>query len=70
MKRKEIIWSLKENQTNSPYTPKQYRTSDIILTITRKGIEVSGYYDTYVGLGDTVLITWDKIDKMREDVAK
>ena len=56
-RRREIRWSLNAG--------KQYVRSDIELTFTRVGMEVSGYYDTYVGIGDTRTLTWDLLDQYR-----
>lgn len=45
------------------------RSSGLKFTITRKGIEVFGWYDTYVGI-EGFLFSWDQIDQAREEVNK
>ena len=64
--KKESVWSLKENAGE----PGSFRSSDLILTFTRKGIEVNGYYDSIVGIGPTTLITWEEIDRRRKEVSR
>ena len=45
-------------------------TSNVELTFCRQGVEVSGYYDNMVGIGNTKLIPWDEIDRYRAEVNK
>ncbi len=66
--RREVIWSFAQHQPG--YDPTWSRSSDIELTFTRKGLEVCGYYDSIVSLGETVLIPWAEVDAMRQQVAK
>lgn len=66
MKRREINWSLAKHQPD--YRPLWSIRSDVELTFTRKGIEVFGFYDSVVGIGDTILIPWPEIDAMRQKV--
>ena len=59
--RREIRWRL----NGSLNVGKDYVRSDVELTFTRVGVEVSGYYDTYVGIGNTATLTWDLLDQYR-----
>lgn len=43
------------------------RHSGIKLTVTRRGIEVSGHYDSFIGL-EGGEVTWLSLDEMREKV--
>jgi hypothetical protein len=44
-----------------------WHTSDIALTVTRKGIEVFGHYDEFVGLPGPTL-TWEQVEAARAQV--
>ena len=63
--RKEVRWSLRENQE---HRGPGWWTSDVELTFTRKGIEVYGFYDRSASIGPTVLISWDTVERYRQDV--
>ena len=71
--RREVLWRAKgplEDGEDGPHSF-QRRNADIELTITRKGIWVSGYYDGgYGGLCDDKMLTWAEIDEMRAEVNK
>jgi hypothetical protein len=55
-KRREVIF---ENPNNSH--------AGVSLTVTRGGVEVSGWYDSICGM-DGVYVPWDKLDEARKDV--
>jgi len=38
------------------------------LTFTRKGVEVIGWYDHFVGTGDGWSLSWEDLDAIREAV--
>jgi hypothetical protein len=42
--------------------------SAVRMTLTRAGVEIDGWYDTFVGM-DTVFVPWDEFDKLRERLA-
>ena len=66
-KRREITWYLSSDPDQSYPTPSDRAArADIQLIFTRQGIEVSGWYDTFVGLGDVVHLPWAQIDAWRE----
>ena len=62
-KRKESVWSLQET-----VAPGKWRTSDVEITFTRRGLWVNGHYDSGVGIGPTTLITWEECDRRRREV--
>ena len=62
--RKQITWSLQENRPDYPVREDEIRFSDVELIFTRRGIEVNGWYDSFVGIGPTVLITWKEVDDL------
>lgn len=42
--------------------------SGVRLTVTRKGIEVFGWYDGGVGVDDILVVPWDEVEKARRQV--
>ena len=68
-KRKETVWSLKKTADTSRgwRIPDRY-SSDVVLTFTRKGIEVNAWFDGDVSIGPTTLIAWEYIDAQRTKV--
>ena len=69
--RKESVWSLQDTRLESLGWTKHYaHHSDVVLTFTRRGIEVNGYYDDAVGIGPTTLIPWSEIDHRRDEVCR
>lgn len=38
------------------------------LAFTRKGVEVFGWFDHMCGTGDTWLVPWDEIDRIRKEL--
>ena len=66
-KRREVVWKLSEEERAAGrlHGP---TTADIVLTFTRKGIEVSGYFDTNVSIGPTRLIPWRRVNQWRKEV--
>ena len=67
MTKKARRWSLRENQE---HLEPSWSSSDVELTFTRKGIEVRGWYDSCVGIGNGVLIPWADVDTYRAQVMK
>lgn len=43
------------------------RRSGVQLRLSRAGVEVSGWYDTYVGI-DSLFISWQDFDRLREEL--
>jgi len=57
-KRKEhIIWA------------NEHGASNISVTFTRAGLEVSGYYDHFVGL-EGMKVPWEEIDAIRQAMGR
>lgn len=42
----------------------EWKSSDIELTFTRRGLEIAGYYDSFVGL-EGGFLTWAEVDEIR-----
>ena len=51
----------------SPHQTPEWRHSGVELVLTRQGIELSGWYDSMVGI-EGRFITWEEFDKARADV--
>lgn len=60
MKRKEVIKVISDGDS-----------CGLRVTLTRKGIEVDGWYDHYVGIypADN-LIPWEEVNRIREEIFK
>ena len=43
--------------------------SGIDFTVTRRGIEVDGFYDSFVGI-EGGFIPWEEVDRMRQEVMR
>ena len=68
-RRKRVVrWSLQENKPSLPYKSGEDRNADVELTFTRIGIEVNGWYDSFVGIGPIVTMPWAEIDRYRKEV--
>mgnify|MGYP001575612874 FL=1 len=68
-KRKETVWSLVDTEyAELGWAPQPHHSSDVVLTFTRKGIEINAWYDSCVGIGPTTLIPWEYIDAQRTKV--
>ncbi len=52
---KEVVWTLNADILRMP------SRDNVVLTFTRKGIEVNGYYDSFVGIGFPKLIPWSEV---------
>lgn len=59
-KRREIVF-------HGPNHDPSWNNSDIEVRVTRKGIEVFGHYDEFVGLPGPTL-TWEQIEAARAQV--
>ena len=67
--RRESIWSLADTDwAKQGWPSKVHHSDDVTLTFTRRGIEVSGWFDSNVGIGPTTLIPWAEIDQRRAEV--
>ena len=51
----------------SPHPTPEWCHSGVELVLTRQGIELSGWYDSMVGI-EGRFITWEEFDKARADV--
>jgi hypothetical protein len=38
------------------------------LTFTRRGVEVFGWYDHFVGVGEVWALSWDELDEIRREL--
>lgn len=43
-------------------------SSGVQLTVTRKGVEIFGWYDSFVGCSDGIHLTWADLEQMRARV--
>ena len=43
-------------------------SSGVKVTVTRKGIEIFGWHDSFVGNGDVIELSWDEIEEGRRKV--
>jgi hypothetical protein len=55
------------NRYEVDLTPPEFLDADsgIKVTATHKGIEIFGWYDTFVGIDNPKLIPWEDINKAR-----
>lgn len=60
-KRREVTF------TNHDKDSRWWGHSELALTITRKGIEVTGFYDSFVGL-QGIYLTWEQVEETRRRV--
>ena len=68
-KRRGVVWKLSEEERAAGRLH-GLTTADLVLTFTRKGIEVSGYFDTNVSIGPTWLIPWRTVAQWKEEVGR
>ena len=61
------MWSLVATEYAKRGWPPQCHHYDVILTFTRKGIEVKAWFDGGVGIGKE-FIPWEYIDAQRREV--
>lgn len=46
------------------------RFSGMELVATRKGVEVHGWYDSFVGIGGHITLSWDELEAMKGRVMR
>ena len=75
-----LTWDQRDGWVAVPSGPKKVggrweehvRSGDVRsgaqLTVTRRGVEVFAWYDSFVGNAETIVLTWDELDAMRERV--
>ena len=61
-KRKEVVWTLNADISRMP------SRDNVVLTFTRKGIVVNGYYDSFVGIGPPKTIPWADVLRFKAQV--
>ena len=59
--RKEIVF------TNHDGVVGWWGSSELALTITRRGVEISGFYNTFGGM-QSFALTWDQLALARQQV--
>lgn len=62
VKRKEVVFLATEGEHG--------KRSNIQVIVTRRGIEVDGWYDSFVRIGEKLCLTWRQIENARLQVSE
>lgn len=46
------------------------KASGVEVIVTRRGLEIFGWYDHFVGAGEPLSLTWDELEQMKGRVMR